>query len=309
MQHISILYFQGCPNHPPVVDMAHQLVAEFDISAEIEEIDVNPEDVVSLKFLGSPTVQVDGVDIEPAARSRTDFAMSCRVYATPQGLPSKEMFLNALGVGTSRKPKPVSDRAGQLAIGSSLVTAILSSACCWLPLLLLGLGASSAGVSAFFEPWRPLFMGVAVVMLILGFYFSYFRKTACGDACCANGPTRSQRIQRMMLWSSTVVVVAFILFPRYIGKLMDNGSSQGQTISAAADQGGQTYIFDVDGMSCSACAVTLQSELVNLDGVTSVQIDYDTKTAQVRATGDQTTQHIIQTTKNAGYTATLRTQN
>jgi hypothetical protein len=40
---------------------------------------------VALRFLGSPTVRVDGHDVEPGADERRDFVLACRVYQTDQG--------------------------------------------------------------------------------------------------------------------------------------------------------------------------------------------------------------------------------
>lgn len=97
---ITILYFDGCPNHPPVAELARRIVAEHGLNAEVKEVEVAPDDVVQLRFLGSPTVQVDGVDIEPAARERADFAMSCRVYPTSDGLPSEGDLRSAIGIHT-----------------------------------------------------------------------------------------------------------------------------------------------------------------------------------------------------------------
>ncbi len=78
---IQVLYFEGCPNHLPTVDLARHVVAELGLDAEVEEVEVTSgDDAVGLRFLGSPTVLVDGADIEPAARDRSDFGFSCRTY-------------------------------------------------------------------------------------------------------------------------------------------------------------------------------------------------------------------------------------
>ncbi len=50
------------------------------------------------------------------------------------------------------------ERAGLLAVGASVFSAILASACCWLPLLLVAFGTSAAGASAAFERVRPFFL-------------------------------------------------------------------------------------------------------------------------------------------------------
>jgi hypothetical protein len=45
----------------------------------------DPEAAVRLRFLGSPSVRVDGRDVEPGADARNDFALTCRVYRGKQG--------------------------------------------------------------------------------------------------------------------------------------------------------------------------------------------------------------------------------
>jgi hypothetical protein len=37
------------------------------------------------RFLGSPTLRIDGEDVEPSARTRSDFGLECRLYATSDG--------------------------------------------------------------------------------------------------------------------------------------------------------------------------------------------------------------------------------
>jgi hypothetical protein len=78
---IEILYFEGCPNHPPAAAMVRAVVAEVDADVDVVEVEVRgAEDAERLCFLGSPTIRVDGGDVEPRADERTDYAMSCRVY-------------------------------------------------------------------------------------------------------------------------------------------------------------------------------------------------------------------------------------
>jgi hypothetical protein len=49
-----------------------------------------------LRFLGSPTVRINDNDIEPSARSRTDYGLMCRTYLGSGGVPSEEMIRSAL---------------------------------------------------------------------------------------------------------------------------------------------------------------------------------------------------------------------
>ena len=74
---VAVLYFEGCPNHRQTVELARNVVAELGVDAAVEEFEVKTlEDAVRLRFLGSPSVQVDGADIEPGARASTAYARS-----------------------------------------------------------------------------------------------------------------------------------------------------------------------------------------------------------------------------------------
>ena len=77
---IEVLFFDGCPNHEPTMNLAREVLSELGLEAEIREVPVEtPEDDETHRFVGSPTVRVNGRDIEPDARQRTDLAVSCRM--------------------------------------------------------------------------------------------------------------------------------------------------------------------------------------------------------------------------------------
>ena len=83
---VELLYFEGCPNHEPARALVERLATELRIEPEIRIVEViNPEAAVELRFLGSPTVRVDGRDVEPGAEERRDFAFSCRIYRNDGG--------------------------------------------------------------------------------------------------------------------------------------------------------------------------------------------------------------------------------
>jgi hypothetical protein len=81
MNTVEVLYLDGCPNADVAVEHARKAVATVENGAEVRLVRVEgDEDAVRHQFLGSPTVRVDGLDVDTAARSRTDFGMQCRVY-------------------------------------------------------------------------------------------------------------------------------------------------------------------------------------------------------------------------------------
>src|SRR5262249_32687448 len=150
---VEVLYLAGCPNRGPTVELAKQVIADLGVDASVEEVEVQGADEAErLRFLGSPTVVVNGRDIEPGARRRTDFGFCCRTY-DGRGTPPRQLLEDAL---KDRRHRP-----GHVALWAalgSIGSAIVASACCWLPLLALALGLSAAGASAAFEASRPVFL-------------------------------------------------------------------------------------------------------------------------------------------------------
>ena len=92
---IEVLYFDGCPNYSPAVDRLRTVLAGEGLPVEVIEIEVRDESAArELKFFGSPTIRVNGLDIEPDSRSIRDTGFACRRYSN--GLPSEEMIRTAL---------------------------------------------------------------------------------------------------------------------------------------------------------------------------------------------------------------------
>jgi hypothetical protein len=59
----------------------------------------DPEAAERLRFLGSPTIRVDGRDIEPGADRRTEYVLACRIYRTEEriaGVPDDRWLRDAL---------------------------------------------------------------------------------------------------------------------------------------------------------------------------------------------------------------------
>jgi hypothetical protein len=94
---IDILYVEGCPNHAPTVARVMQIVADTGLTVPVREVQITtPEEAEPWRFLGSPTVFVNGVDIDPNARQQASYGLSCRVYPGGSGLPPDEMIRAAL---------------------------------------------------------------------------------------------------------------------------------------------------------------------------------------------------------------------
>ncbi len=106
-------------------------------------------------------------------------------------------------------PPQVPDRRQGWYAAGGVVGAILASTCCIAPLVLLMLGVSGAWIGNLtaLEPYKPIFAGVALVFIGLGFRQVYFKaKPACevGSYCAR---PESALLTKSALWLSTVLVV------------------------------------------------------------------------------------------------------
>ena len=329
---IQVLYFQGCPNHMPTVDLARQVIAEIGLDAEIEEVEVaSGDDAAQLRFLGSPTVLVNGVDIEASARTRADFGFSCRTY-DGMGVPPRAVMVAAVesavaeeegrGVAPVRcetedgcAPTNASrvaetpesrERTGLWAIGGSVGSAALASACCWGPLALLAVGASAAGVSTALERTRPLFLALAAVFLSTGFYLNYFSKrkmVACST--CAAPRSKLRRFNRAMLGVSTVVVLSVALFPNGFPLLLNRSATAATAPQSLVDA--PTVELRIDGMTCEGCAAFIEHTLVKVPGVRSASVVYADRRALVALDPDSglSNEDMISVVEKLGYQASL----
>ncbi len=96
---VELLWFDGCPSYQTARALLEQVLREEKIDAAIEMVQVHDNaDAAAKRFLGSPTIRLNGADPFVEA-GQDDFAMQCRVYRTPQGLkgsPTKEMLRAAV---------------------------------------------------------------------------------------------------------------------------------------------------------------------------------------------------------------------
>lgn len=84
---VELLYFEGCPNHEGARALVERIAAEEGVTPELREVPVpTPEAAQGLRFLGSPTIRVNGHDVEPGADEREQFQYACRVYRTASGV-------------------------------------------------------------------------------------------------------------------------------------------------------------------------------------------------------------------------------
>lgn len=97
---IDILFIRGCPGYKYVKKYIEEIVTDESIYAEINLIQIEKEeDARNLHFIGSPTVRVNGEDVEKGFIDTKDYGLKSRIYyidGKPFYYPSKSMILNAI---------------------------------------------------------------------------------------------------------------------------------------------------------------------------------------------------------------------
>lgn len=99
---IEVLYVPGCPNHQTTIESLRNVLQAEAVSAPIQEIAVTDEAMARLlQFPGSPTVRVNGQDVEP---NRQEFyGLACRLYSGGNGLPSPESLQRAVAGANNQR--------------------------------------------------------------------------------------------------------------------------------------------------------------------------------------------------------------
>ncbi len=98
---IEFLYFEDCPSHGPALQRLREVLAREGLPAEprVTRVETD-EQAARLGFPGSPTIRVDGEDIDPEGAAANPVGLSCRVYRTSDGrftpLPPEELIREAL---------------------------------------------------------------------------------------------------------------------------------------------------------------------------------------------------------------------
>jgi hypothetical protein len=104
---VSFLYYEECPSYDLALERLREVMDEEGIPNEVEVIKVESEEQArKLRFVGSPTICVDGQDIDPPSDSR--YALTCRAYRLADDrispLPSKDMIRRAFRPSAKSQP-------------------------------------------------------------------------------------------------------------------------------------------------------------------------------------------------------------
>jgi hypothetical protein len=91
---VEILYFDGCPSWQEGLANVEAALLKEKLPGKVDLVLVKDnQQAETLRFLGSPSFRINGIDLWPEERSQ--YALSCRVYPTSEelkGMPTVEMI-------------------------------------------------------------------------------------------------------------------------------------------------------------------------------------------------------------------------
>jgi len=242
---------------------------------------------------------------------------SCCLGSVAKGIATaqEELEISGVGVPSASRASFSSNRGETLAKVGTLLSAIMASSCCWLPLVLLTIGVSGAGIASTLEAYRPLFMVVTFSFLAAAFYFAYRpKKGAAGGShdCCATEETKSccsttakgrfgmMAWNRIMLWGVTTMAVAFLLFPSYVGALL---GGEGGEVTENMNRS----VLVIEGMTCEGCSDIAAKAIRDVPGVLAVEVSYEEGQAvvgtQLHATFPKDA--VLKAIEKAGYLGSI----
>lgn len=106
---VEVLWFAGCPHHVAARAVLERVLASRGIDpAAVQSVEVDPASAETVRFPGSPTIRIDGRDVDPGFREPDSFSLSCRVYPTPlgmRGIPPAPWVEDAIDSALSRETR------------------------------------------------------------------------------------------------------------------------------------------------------------------------------------------------------------
>jgi hypothetical protein len=104
---VEFFWFRECPNHERARELLLAVLESRGLGrAVLRDIDASePEVAVAHRFPGSPTIRIDGVDIEPDFEDPGDYTPRCRLYLTApgySGIPERTWIESAIDAALGR---------------------------------------------------------------------------------------------------------------------------------------------------------------------------------------------------------------
>jgi hypothetical protein len=97
---VELLYWEECSSHEEALELLRSVLDERGIDVEVEVRHVESDsEAAELRFPGSPTIRIDGRDVDPAGADARP-SLTCRIYRLEDGrvspVPSRRQLEEAL---------------------------------------------------------------------------------------------------------------------------------------------------------------------------------------------------------------------
>jgi hypothetical protein len=100
VEQIEFLYWEGCPSHVEALELLRSVLDDRGVALDVDIRRVNTlDEAQELRFPGSPTIRVDGRDVDPEGADERP-SLTCRIYRLEDGrvspVPSRKQLEDAL---------------------------------------------------------------------------------------------------------------------------------------------------------------------------------------------------------------------
>ena len=183
------------------------------------------------------------------------------------------------------------------------LSAVLASACCGLPLLLLAVGLGGLGLGSFLGTYHWYFTGAGMAFLA-GAWFVFLREKARLRA--AGSEIRHARLMPTLLAVATAAVVGF--GGLNVASALGLGSKAREVRDAGSGWHGELaqVVLPVDGMTCVTCEWGVEKALGKIDGVVDARASSSEQKVLVRyQPGKVTIEQLIEAVDSTGYKASM----
>ena len=205
-------------------------------------------------------------------------------------------------------PQPP-DRGARWGVAAAIGAAVAASACCTVPLLLVSLGVGGAWVGSLtaFEPYRPLFVALAVGALgyVAWREWRAARLTASGsDAvgvdCDCEEDAVQPRTRRTILGAGALAAVLLLASPWLVRAA--SGPPTTAVLATDAPLATARVVLAVEDMTCASCDVTVERALLAVEGVDKAEVSFEPPRAVVSFDPTRATvADLMAATAAAGY--------
>lgn len=196
-------------------------------------------------------------------------------------------------------------RRTQWSVLGAIGAALAASVCCTIPLLfvILGMGGAWVGTFTALQPYRPLFIVLALVFLGYAGYREY--RITVGFQCDCKARVQG-RMRRAFLAVGLTASLGLIASPWIIHSTVPASTAGLPAMDAYAVQ---EVVLEIEGMTCAACNITVRAALTNLDGVEEARVTYEPPQAIVTYDPARVSvEQMVEATTSVGYPSRVKTK-